>query len=287
MGPGALGESDSQQDVTARQLVSALGQLEILRARLRGKHTSVDKLKTLCQQLLAELASTRMLLKSSVDARTKDMQRFKAAADSYRASQRLSASYETDLEQRIKALSNQERDLRSSHDQLQREYADLRSQHQISQDALAQAKHGLQTSCQTCKFRPEDVGFDSNSSVQCVLTIPIQGDHFLTDSDKTCRSEPPTYSPQSASELKRDNNTSISSDRLDPVVSDTLEAYSERQDVSFSYETFLLEVHEEDRAEIEALRKSNESLVADFADLLASYKQVVQELLSAQAALST
>lgn len=65
---------------------------------------------------------------------------------------------------------------------------------------------------------------------------------------------------------------------LPPTLNDAMEAYNDSQEVSFTYETFLQEQCNEYKHEMETLRQSNETLVQDFADLLASYKDVVQTL---------
>lgn len=104
----------------------------------------------------------------------------------------------------------------------------------------------------------------------------------MASDDKSRRqmfTSPPDH--QSHADIARSISGFIVDNALPPKFNDALDAYNEVQEASFTYEAFLLDKHEEDRVELEALRRTNEDLVNDFADLLASYKDLIQEFQTA------
>ena len=262
---------------------------------LRRKEADLTRLWAMHEGLSAHLASKQDLLRSTVNARAQDLQRFKAAVDSYKANQRLSASYEADLEDKLQVLMKNDKDLRASRDKLQQKYDELCRQFEASQDDLAKARLTIRENCASCDDRSGDVNqqlnllasFDPHNQWTQTSTSVVMTERapFLSH---------PTNPTGSGSDMQQLPHASISAasprpdtpqnliGNLPAVFNDVLEAYNEGQEASFTYEAFLLEQCEMARAEIGDLRKCNETLVADFGDLLASYKDVVHKLVSSE-----
>lgn len=131
-------------EAAAELLKRSMALIQTLRTLLRMKQAAVDKLKSMHDQVTIELQTCRELLKNAANARSKDLQQFKAAIDSYRASQQLSASYEVDLESTVRRLARQDQDLRSSRGVLQEKYDRLRVDYDNAQEQLSRANTLLQ-----------------------------------------------------------------------------------------------------------------------------------------------
>ncbi|THH26597.1 hypothetical protein EUX98_g7591 [Antrodiella citrinella] len=251
--------------LVTKRLQASAGLITTLRIRLKMKQSTVENLRASHNQLSSELRTTKELLENATNARFSDMQRFKAALDSYRANQRLSTSYEADLEEKVRQLDEDGKSLRASRNKLQHKFDGLRYDYEISRHDLARLEAASSIECHLCLKSQKTTS--TYTLEAAVLRLPPPGPPTI-GRDNT------TFSEATSPHDELDNlNSSIPS-----AFNEALEAYGEGQEASFTYEAFLLEKHEEDRAEMEKLRQSNETLVADFADLLASYKDVVDEL---------
>ncbi|KAH8106886.1 hypothetical protein BXZ70DRAFT_915483 [Cristinia sonorae] len=280
--------NESGNPEVTQRLDSAISQISALKMRLQVKQATVNRLKTSESQLVEELKSCRDKLKLVTVARYNDVERSKAALNSYRANQRVSSSYEADLEAKLKETDNANKDLLVARDELQQKYDDLLEELQASNDTsvneesvsdhghsflslgevpipllfclvdYSQVLHILQTSSTAVSSNSLQLNWDTETDKLLVnKSLPLL-DHITAGA---------------SSELLETQDGCLS-----PSMKNALQAYNDGQEASLAYENFLLDKQREDQAHIQALRYENETLVADFAALLTSYKGLIQEL---------
>ncbi|TCD63545.1 hypothetical protein EIP91_005291 [Steccherinum ochraceum] len=250
-------------------------ELLTLRAQLQDKTSALERERESNIQLNMTLRSTRKYLIEVTGQLHATQTRF----HSYQADRRLSASYEADLEEKLSCSSRHCQALTADLAKLQQEHSLLQGDYRACCDRLAIAEDfaGLDA---VFTPKPAVVGdalllVNANPSFNHVQATDLSGNGPRLQVLES-------YSDHGAHAGTAQSTSGSTLDKTLPVeLNDALDAYSEAQEASFTYEAFLLEKNEEDRVELEALRRSNESLVADFADLLASYKDLIRELRAA------